>query len=84
MRIPKLFAATAFAALIATVAQAQDTEQIKAALNKKFPEAAVDTVRKVPYGNLYEVTSGGRSSIRTTRRLTSSWDPSSIPRPRKT
>ena len=59
MRIPKLFAAAALAALVATVAQAQDTEQIKAALNKKFPEAAVDTVRKVPYGNLYEVTSGG-------------------------
>ena len=59
MRLSKLFAAAALAALAATVAQAQDTEQIKAALNKKFPEATVDTVRKVPYGNLYEVTSGG-------------------------
>jgi thiol:disulfide interchange protein DsbC len=59
MRLSKLFAAAALAALVATAAQAQDTEQIKAALNKKFPEATVDAVRKVPYGNLYEVTSGG-------------------------
>ncbi len=59
MRLTKLFAAAALAALVATVAQAQDTEQIKAALNKKFPEASVDTVRKVPYGSLYEVTSNG-------------------------
>ena len=59
MRIPKLFAAASLAVLFATLAQAQDAEQIKAALNKKFPEATVDTVRKVPYGNLYEVTSGG-------------------------
>ena len=59
MRLPRFFATAALAVLFATFAQAQDIEQIKAALNKKFPEAPVDTVRKVPYGNLYEVASGG-------------------------
>ncbi len=60
MRIPTLFAATAAAALLALSAQAQVTpEQIKAELRKKVPEAPVESVRKVPYGNLYEVVAGG-------------------------
>ena len=34
-------------------------DDVKAQLAKKFPEAKVETVRKVPYGGLYEVTGGG-------------------------
>ena len=53
------FVAAAFAALAGLPAQAQDAGEIKAALQKKFPEAPVESVRKIPYGNLFEVTSGG-------------------------
>jgi thiol:disulfide interchange protein DsbC len=53
----RILLAALFAAFLVP-AFAQDAEQIKAALKKKFPDAPVDTVRKVPYGNLYEVTSG--------------------------
>jgi thiol:disulfide interchange protein DsbC len=52
----------AMAALCATAglsAFAQDAGEVKAALKKKFPEVAVENVRKVPYGNLYEVSAGG-------------------------
>jgi thiol:disulfide interchange protein DsbC len=55
-----LAAAAASLALLAAVpaiAQ-QDLERIKSELKKKVPEAPVDTVRKVPYGGLYEVTIG--------------------------
>jgi thiol:disulfide interchange protein DsbC len=47
--------------LLALPAAAQDpvAERIKADLKKKLAEAPVDTVRKVPYGGLYEVTMGG-------------------------
>ena len=34
-------------------------DDVKAQLAKKFPEAKVDSVRKVPYGGLYEVTGAG-------------------------
>jgi len=46
--------------LLAFPAAAQDpaAERIKAELKKKISEATVDTVRKVPYGGLYEVTVG--------------------------
>jgi thiol:disulfide interchange protein DsbC len=46
--------------LAAPVAAQQDAvaERIKAELKKKIPEAPVDSVRKVPYGNLYEVVVG--------------------------
>ena len=54
-----LQALAAAAAFLAFAAQAQDAESIKAALKKKFPEAPVDAVRKIPYGNLYEVQGGG-------------------------
>jgi thiol:disulfide interchange protein DsbC len=60
MRISTLFTATATAALLAFSAHAQVTiEQLKAELKKKVPEAPVESVRKVPYGNLYEVVAGG-------------------------
>jgi len=47
--------------LLAFPAAAQDpiAERIKVELKKKISEATVDTVRKVPYGGLYEVTVGG-------------------------
>ena len=52
-------AATALAALLAASTFAQDADAVKAGLRTKFPEAPVDSVRKLPYGNLYEVTGGG-------------------------
>jgi len=36
-----------------------DADEVKAQLVKKFPEARVETVRKVPYGGLYEVIGAG-------------------------
>jgi thiol:disulfide interchange protein DsbC len=61
MRIQKLFLAAAVAALLVPAAAraADDSEQVKAAFKKKFPEVAIDAVRKVPYGNLYEINAGG-------------------------
>ena len=47
--------------LLAIPAGAQQdavAERIRAELKKKIPEAQVDSVRKVPYGNLYEVVVG--------------------------
>lgn len=57
----KLLATLALAAgfAFAPNALAQDAEAIKAALRKKFPDAPIEGVRKVPYGNLFEVTGGG-------------------------
>ena len=55
----RLAAAALAFALLGHSAFAQDAEQVKSALKKKFPEVAVENVRKVPYGNLYEVTAGG-------------------------
>ncbi len=37
---------------------ADDADRIKAELKKKVPEAPVESVRKIPYGNLYEVVTG--------------------------
>jgi thiol:disulfide interchange protein DsbC len=37
----------------------KDTDRVKAELKKRIPEANVDTVRKIPYGGLYEVVAGG-------------------------
>jgi len=59
MRIATLTALTAFTASLGLFAQAQSVEQIKAELRKRVPEASVDSVRKIPYGNLYEVVAGG-------------------------
>jgi thiol:disulfide interchange protein DsbC len=54
-----LCAAALSLAIAAPDARAQDTEAIKSALKKKFPDAPIDTVRKIPYGDLYEVSGGG-------------------------
>ncbi|APV48757.1 hypothetical protein BWI17_03110 [Betaproteobacteria bacterium GR16-43] len=35
------------------------TEQVKAELKKRFPDIPIDSVRKITYGNLYEVAGGG-------------------------
>jgi thiol:disulfide interchange protein DsbC len=59
MRLLSFFASTLVGLLLALPSLAQDIDQVKAGLRKKFPEAPVDSVRKVPYGNLYEVLSGG-------------------------
>jgi len=58
MRLLARFAAASLA-FIAFSAFAQDTEKVKADLKKKFPDAPIEAVRKVPYGNLYEVLGGG-------------------------
>jgi thiol:disulfide interchange protein DsbC len=42
-----------------TASQAQSAEAIKAELKKRFPDAPIEAVRKVPFGNLYEVFGGG-------------------------
>jgi thiol:disulfide interchange protein DsbC len=61
MRITPLFAATAVAALLSLplAAQTNPEQQIRAELKKALPEASVESVRKVPYGNLYEIVSNG-------------------------
>ena len=61
MRIVPGLAAVILSFLFAAPAPAQQdpaAEKVKAELKKKLTEATVDTVRKVPYGNLYEVTVG--------------------------
>jgi len=55
------FAALLVSLLLAIPAGAQQdpiAEKIKAELKKQIPEAQVDSVRKVPYGSLYEVVVG--------------------------
>ena len=59
MRIASRIAAATACLLLALPAFAQDAEKVKAELRKKIPEAPVDSVRKVPYGGLYEVIVGG-------------------------
>jgi thiol:disulfide interchange protein DsbC len=44
--------------VLAPPAVAQETDRVKAELKKKVPEATVDSIRKVPYGNLFEVVVG--------------------------
>ena len=59
MKTPAAFVASLFLVLLALPAAGQqDIERIKAELKKKVPEAPVDTVRKIPYGGLYEVVVG--------------------------
>ena len=59
MKTPFAFLASLLLALMAVPALAQqDIEKIKAELKKKVPEAPVDSVRKIPYGGLYEVVVG--------------------------
>jgi thiol:disulfide interchange protein DsbC len=59
MRISAFLAALAVGLLLASNAGAQDAERIKAELKKKFPDAAIENVRKTAYGNLYEVSGAG-------------------------
>jgi thiol:disulfide interchange protein DsbC len=58
MRILPLVA-LALAMAFPAAASAQEAERIKAELKKKLPDAPVESVRKVPYGNLYEVVLQG-------------------------
>ena len=59
MRIPAFLAALALGFLLASPAGAQDVDKIKADLKKKFPDAAIENVRKTPYGGLFEVSGAG-------------------------
>ena len=59
MKITPFAAALVLAAAFALPAHAQQEEKIKAALKKSVPEAPVDSVRRINYGNLYEVVVGG-------------------------
>ena len=59
MRIAAPLLALAFAFVASFPALAQDLDKIKADLQKKFPQAQFDAVRKAGYGNLFEVTGGG-------------------------
>src|SRR6185295_20258383 len=53
-------AAALLSFLLALPALAQDAaaDRVKAELKKKLTEVTVDSVRKIPYGNLYEVNVG--------------------------
>ena len=54
------FAAVALAAAFAFPAHGEQVEErLKAVLKKNVPEAPVDSVRRINYGNLYEVVIGG-------------------------
>jgi thiol:disulfide interchange protein DsbC len=59
MRLAALFAAFSTLALLGLPVHAQQADKTKAELKKKMPEAPLDAVRKIDYGNLYEVTAGG-------------------------
>ncbi len=59
MKILAAVAAATACLVLAAPALAQDVEKVKAELKKRVPEAPVDSVRKIPYGGLYEVTVGG-------------------------
>jgi len=59
MKTIQILAAAALAASLGIPALAQDADAVKSALRKKFPEAPIDTVRKIPYGSLYEVVGNG-------------------------
>lgn len=59
MRIATALAAAALALAATLPALGQDTERIKNALKQKFPDAQIETVRKLPYGSLFEVTGSG-------------------------
>ena len=60
MKLATFVAAVAFGAAAALSAQAQqDMDRIKADLQKKVGDFPVDSIRKVPYGGLYEAVIGG-------------------------
>jgi thiol:disulfide interchange protein DsbC len=54
-----LIASLLAALALPVLAQGSVEDQIKAELRKQVPEAPVDSVRKAPLGNLYEVVIGG-------------------------
>jgi thiol:disulfide interchange protein DsbC len=58
MRTPASLLVSLFLVFATLPAAGQDIEKIKAELKKKVPEAPVDSVRKIPYGGLYEVVVG--------------------------
>jgi thiol:disulfide interchange protein DsbC len=60
MKLTTLIAATGISVLVAFSAQAQqETDKMKAELQKKIPEATVESVHKIPYGGLYETVISG-------------------------
>jgi len=66
MKTSAFLAAAAAALLLALPAYAQDKEadravieRMKAEIKKKVPEASVDSIRRIPFGGLYEVTMSG-------------------------
>lgn len=58
MRTPRI-AVLALTLALSVPAFAQEAERIKAEIKKKLPDAPVESVRKIPYGNLYEVVMQG-------------------------
>ena len=60
MKSLQILAAALLSLLLSAPALAQDaaTEKVKAELRKKLTDVQVDSVRKIAYGNLYEVTVG--------------------------
>ena len=60
MKLSTLIAAAGLPVLVAFSAHAQENmERVKAELQQKIPEAKVESVRKIPYGGLYEAIIGG-------------------------
>ena len=61
MRFPTALASLAFVAFGALPVHAQTAAEqaVKAELKTKLPDAPIDSVRKTPYGNLFEVVSAG-------------------------
>jgi thiol:disulfide interchange protein DsbC len=59
MKTRSLLAAAALLLLAIPVAAQDAPDKVKAALKKNLPDVNIDSVRKVPYGGLYEVVVGG-------------------------
>ena len=59
MKILSSLSAALLALGLALCAHAQSPDQVKAELKKRFPDAPIDSVRKINYGNLFEVVGGG-------------------------
>ena len=58
MRLRAFLVALGVAASVGLPAHAQDADRVKAELRKKLPEAPIESVRRIPYGGLYEVVVG--------------------------
>lgn len=58
MNLRVLLAAAAAVVALPVLAQVS-ADTVKAELRKKEPEVPIESVRKMPYGNLYEVVTGG-------------------------